>query len=93
MRENIVAAVEPVLAMGVGAVSLDLEPYPQSRGFVLLLEELDTAFARRGFDGRLSVVAPATAGRWSPAYMASHRTRQPGRPALLRQRTQNGGGV
>jgi hypothetical protein len=70
VRGNMVAAVETVLAMGVGAVSLDLEPYPESRGFVVLLEELDMAFARRGFDGRLSVVAPASAGRWSPAYMA-----------------------
>jgi hypothetical protein len=70
VRANMVAGIERVLAMGVGAVSLDLEPYPSTHGFVLLLEEIDAAFAHRGFTGRLSVTAPATAGRSSPQQMA-----------------------
>jgi hypothetical protein len=68
VRANMLAGVEAVLALGVGGVSLDLEPYPTSRGFVLLLEEIDALFARRGFAGRLAVTAPATVGRWSPQY-------------------------
>lgn len=69
VRAKILAGVETVLALGVGGVSLDLEPYPQSRGFVLLLEEIDALFARRGFTGRLAVTAPATVGRWSRQYL------------------------
>jgi hypothetical protein len=65
VRANMLAGIERVLSMGVGAISLDLEPYPTSHGFVLLLEEIDAAFVRVGFTGRLSIVAPATAGRWS----------------------------
>jgi hypothetical protein len=71
VRANMLSGIETALGMGVGAISLDLEPYPQSHGFIVLLEEIDAAFARRGFTGRLSVAAPATAGRWSPAYMAA----------------------
>ena len=64
------AGIERVLSMGVDGISLDLEPYPSSHGFVLLLEEIDAAFARRGFTGRLALTSPATAGRSSPAQMA-----------------------
>lgn len=70
VRANIVAAVETALSIGLGGISLDLEPYPQSQGFVLLLEEIDAAFARRHFTGRLAVTAPADISRWSPSYMA-----------------------
>jgi hypothetical protein len=70
VRANMVAGIERVLSMGVDGISLDLEPYPTSHGFVLLLEEIDAAFAERGFTGRLSVTAPATAGRSSPQQMA-----------------------
>jgi hypothetical protein len=68
VRANIVAAVETTLSIGLGGVSLDLEPYPQSQGFALLLEEIDAAFARRHFTGRLAVTAPADTGRWSASY-------------------------
>jgi hypothetical protein len=70
VRANMVAGIERVLSMGVDGISLDLEPYPSSHGFVLLLEEIDAAFARRGFTGRLALTSPATAGRSSPAQMA-----------------------
>jgi hypothetical protein len=69
VRANMVAGVETVLALGAGGVSLDLEPYPTSPGFLALLEEIDALFARTGFHGRLAVTAPATVGRWSPAYL------------------------
>ena len=36
VRANMLAGIEQVLSLGVGAVSLDLEPYPTSRGFVLM---------------------------------------------------------
>ncbi len=68
-RANIVAGVEATLTDGVSAVQLDLEPYPVTPGFQALLEELDAAFARLGFHGRLSVTAPASISRWSPAYL------------------------
>ncbi len=68
-RANILAAVERTLALGVGGVQLDLEPYPTSPGFLALLEELDALFVRAGFHGRFSVVAPADVSRWSPAYL------------------------
>ena len=77
VRASIVASVESVLAMGVGGAHLDLEPYPRSPGYILLLEELDAAFARRGVDGRLSVAAPTNLATWSPSYVAqvtSHLT-------------------
>lgn len=70
VRERMIAGVESVLAMGVGGVQLDLEPYPRSHGFILLLEGIDAAFARMGFHGRLSVCAPANRSVWSPAYLA-----------------------
>lgn len=70
VRANMVAGVERLLAIGVGGVSLDLEPYPTSHGFVLLLEELDAALARHGFAGRLAVTAPASSGRWSQQELA-----------------------
>lgn len=70
VRQRMVEGVERVLAMGVGGVQLDLEPYPRSHGFVLLLEQIDAAFARLGFHGRLSVCAPADRADWSPAYLA-----------------------
>jgi hypothetical protein len=68
-RANIIAAVESGLALGTAGVQLDLEPYPTTPGFPALLEELDAAFARLGFHGRLSVSAPATVTRWSPSYL------------------------
>jgi hypothetical protein len=68
-RANIVAAVESSLALGISGVQLDLEPYPTTPGFVALLEQLDAMFARVGFDGRLSVTAPATVTAWSPSYL------------------------
>lgn len=69
VRANILAAVETVLSQGVGGLSLDFEPYPTSRGYLELLGEIDGLFARRGFTGRLAIVAPATVGRWSPQYL------------------------
>lgn len=69
VRERMIAGIEAVLAIGVGGVQLDLEPYPRSRGFILLLEGIDAAFARLGFHGRLSVCAPADRSDWSPAYL------------------------
>ncbi len=68
-RANIIAAIEPVVALGIGAVQLDLEPYPRTAGFLALLEELDAMLARRGFAGRVSVTAPATTSVWSPSYL------------------------
>jgi hypothetical protein len=68
-RANIVAAVESSLALGITGVQLDLEPYPTTPGFVELLEQLDATFARVGFQGRLSVTAPATVTAWSPSYL------------------------
>ncbi len=68
-RAHMVAAVESVLATGVTGVQLDIEPYPTGPGFIALLEELDSAFARLGFRGRLSVVAPGDTGTWAPAYL------------------------
>jgi hypothetical protein len=69
VRANVLAGVETVLSLGVGGVSLDFEPYPTSRGFLTLLGEIDSLFARRGFGGRLAVTAPASVGRWSPQYL------------------------
>ncbi len=69
VRANVLASIETVLAMGVGGVQLDFEPYPHSPGFVMLLEEIDQAFARLGFHGPLSVTAPAHLATWPPAYM------------------------
>jgi hypothetical protein len=68
-RANIVAAVEASLSLGMTGVQLDLEPYPTTPGFPVLLEELDAMFARVGFHGRLSVTAPATTSRWTPSYL------------------------
>ncbi len=68
-RANVLAAVESVLATGVSGVQLDIEPYPTGHGFLVLLEALDGAFARLGFHGRLSVVAPAETSTWSPSYL------------------------
>ncbi len=70
VRERIVAGAETLIAMGVGGIQLDFEPYPRSHGYVLLLGEIRSAFARLGFGGRLSVCAPANRATWSPAYMA-----------------------
>ncbi len=71
VRANMVAGVEAMLALGAGGISLDLEPYPSSPGFLELLEEIDALFAARGFTGRLAVTAPASAGRWAPSYLAA----------------------
>ena len=69
VRANVVAASETVVSLGLGGLSLDFEPYPTSRGYLTLLSEIDAAFARRGFTGRLAIVAPASVGRWSPSYI------------------------
>jgi hypothetical protein len=68
-RANIVSAVESSLGLGISGVQLDLEPYPVTPGLVSLLEELDAMFARVGFNGRLSVTAPASVADWTPSYM------------------------
>jgi hypothetical protein len=68
-RANMLAAIESILATGVSGVQLDLEPYPLTPGFISMLEELDAAFARLGFHGRLSVVAPAETSTWEPSYL------------------------
>lgn len=70
VRERIVVGVETLIATGIGGIQLDFEPYPRSHGYVLLLEEIRSAFARLGFSGTLSVCAPANRATWSPAYMA-----------------------
>ena len=69
IRANMIASIESVLPTGVLGVHLDLEPYPVSPGFISLLEELDAMFARVGFHGRLSVVAPANTSRWTPSHL------------------------
>lgn len=71
VRANMVAGVESMLALGAGGISLDLEPYPSTPGFLAVLEELDAMFAARGFHGRLAVVGPASAGRWSSSYLGA----------------------
>lgn len=68
-RTDIVAAVQSSLGLGVSGVQLDLEPYPVTPGFPELLEELDAAFQRVGFHGRLSVTAPASVTSWAPSYL------------------------
>jgi hypothetical protein len=68
-RARMLAAIESAIATGVQGVQLDLEPYPVTPGFIALLEEADAAFARLGFGGRLSVVAPAETATWSPVYL------------------------
>jgi hypothetical protein len=68
-RRNMIAAIESAIATGISGVQLDLEPYPVTAGYISLLEEVDAAFARLGFHGRLSVVAPAETSTWAPAYL------------------------
>jgi len=68
-RARMLAAIESAIATGIQGVQLDLEPYPVTPGFIALLEEADAAFARLGFGGRLSVVAPAETATWSPVYL------------------------
>jgi hypothetical protein len=68
-RANMISAIGSVVEMGVSGVHLDLEPYPVTSGFLSLLEELDATFARLGFHGRFSVVAPANTSRWTPSYL------------------------
>jgi len=68
-RAEVVASAEHVIALGVSGVQLDFEPFPTSAGFVTLLGELDEAFARVGFAGRLSVVAPSHLATWPPAFL------------------------
>jgi hypothetical protein len=68
-RANILAAVESSLGLGIDGVQLDLEPYPTTPGFLTLLEQIDAMFARVGFNGRLSVTAPATVSRWTSSYI------------------------
>jgi hypothetical protein len=68
-RANMISAIESVVGMGVSGVHLDLEPYPVTSGFLSLLKELDVTFARLGFHGRFSVVAPANTSSWTPSYL------------------------
>jgi hypothetical protein len=68
-RANVVAGIQSSLATGAAGVQLDFEPFPAGPGFLALLEELDAMFARVGFSGRFSVVAPSNTSRWSPAYL------------------------
>lgn len=68
-RANILAGIEASLPVGLSGVQLDLEPYPTSAGFISLLEELDAMLAREGFNGRVSVTAPATTTNWPPTYL------------------------
>jgi hypothetical protein len=70
-RAHVIAAAEELVALGAGGVQLDIEPFPTSPGFVALLEELHEALVRRGFTGRLSVVAPANLTTWRPSYLAA----------------------
>ncbi len=70
VRAHVVSSIETILSMGIGGVQLDFEPYPHSPGFVALLREIDGAFARLGFDGPLSVTAPAHLATWPPAYLS-----------------------
>jgi hypothetical protein len=69
VRANILAGVETVVSLGLGGLSLDFEPYPTSHAYLELLGEIDALFARRGFTGRLAVVAPASVGRWPRQYV------------------------
>ncbi len=68
VRANVLAAAQSALSAGAGAISLDLEPYPTSQGFVLLLSEIDALLQRRGLP-RVAITAPANTARWSPAYL------------------------
>jgi hypothetical protein len=68
-RARMVAGIESVLSTGVIAVHLDLEPYPVTPGFLALLNEIRAVFTRMGVDGKLSVVAPGYAYRWTPSYL------------------------
>jgi len=67
-REAMLAAIEGVLERGIGAVQLDIEPYPTGAGYLALLEAVDGALLRHGDAGGLSVVAPGDTATWSPAY-------------------------
>jgi hypothetical protein len=69
VRASVVSSAEALIGKGVDGIHLDFEPYPQSQGFVTLLEELQAAMARLHAAGRLSVVAPANLSRWPPAYV------------------------
>ncbi len=68
-RARMIAGIESVLALGVPAIHLDVEPYPTDQGFISFLEELHLALARIGFHGPVSLVAPPDTGRWSPTYL------------------------
>lgn len=67
-RARMLAGIEAVLGKGIGAVQLDIEPYPTGGGYIALLESIDAALARRGISGGLSVVAPGETATWSPSY-------------------------
>ena len=69
VRANMISAVSSVLAMGVQGVQFDIEPFPETPGFIALLEEVRSVLSRGGFEGRLSVVAPSNITRWKPAYL------------------------
>ena len=54
-----ISAVSSVLGMGVQGVQFDIEPFPETPGFIALLEEARSALAHSGFAGRLSVAFEA----------------------------------
>jgi len=68
-RAAMLQAIEAALPSGIGGVQLDIEPYPTGPGYLELLEEARAMFARTGWHGRLSVVAPGDDWTWSPAYL------------------------
>ncbi len=68
-RSAMLQAIEATLQTGVGGVQLDIEPYPTGSGYVELLEEARAMFARVGWNGHLSVVAPGDNWTWSPSYL------------------------
>ncbi len=68
-RSNMLAAIRSALTLGISGVQLDVEPFPETSGFELLLEEVHAMLAAEGFRGTFSVVAPAETSSWKPAYL------------------------
>jgi hypothetical protein len=71
-RANMLAGIATVVAMGVGGVHLDLEPYPTAPGLLSLLDEIRAA---HGTAVRISIVAPADTARWAPAFVGEVSSR------------------
>jgi hypothetical protein len=68
-RANVIDGISSVLTTGVSGVHLDLEPFPMTHGYLMLLTEIDVLFAQTRFHGRLSVVASGFATKWAPSYL------------------------